>query len=241
MNVINPERYERLASLFDYPQEDYPARVESAIRFLAKSHPHAAAQLQAFAMDLPSEGERLTGDGLDEIQEIFTRSFDVQAVTTLSVGYIAFGDDYKRGELLVNLAREYREAEVDCGTELADHLPNVLRLMAKWQDQELVVEFVEEILHAAVRTMIAEFGPERMEERNKLYEKHFKTLIDSSASRGTMFRQLLVALLTVLEEDFNPSERQQPKQQSDFLRSVGRELDIEETEGRPAAQTGSML
>jgi hypothetical protein len=38
---------------------------------------------------------------------LFTRSFDVQAVTTLDLGYIVFGEDYKRGELLVNRAPEF--------------------------------------------------------------------------------------------------------------------------------------
>ena len=72
-------------------------------------------------------------------REIHTRSFEVQSITTLDVGYVAFGDDYKRGELLVNLNREHEAVGVDCGSELPDHLPNVLRLMARWQDPELVM------------------------------------------------------------------------------------------------------
>lgn len=239
MSMINPACYGRLAPLFDYPREDYPALVESARRLLSTSHPHAARQLESFAAVLPSAAQMLSRDGLDEMQEVFTRSFDVQATTTLSVGYIAFGDDYKRAELLVNLSREHRAAGVECGTELADHLPNILRLIARWQEQDLVTEFVHEILHPSVEQMIAEFGSERIEERNRLYQKHFKTLIDSSATRGTIFRQPLVALLMVLEQDFELSEPRQPERQSDFLRSIGRELDIEETGGQPAAQPRS--
>ena len=70
-----------------------------------------------------------------------------------------FGDDYKRGELFVNLNREHAKAGVDCGSELPDHLPNVLRSIAKWEHEELVAEFVEEILHPALARMIAEFEP----------------------------------------------------------------------------------
>ena len=226
--------YEQLAALLDYPGEDYPGQVRRACRLLESGYPLAAAELATFAKALPSEGEVFSAEELDEVQEIFTRSFDVQSITTLGVGYVMFGDDYKRGELLVNLSREHGEAGLDCGTELPDHLPNVLRLIARWQDRELVLEFVEEILHPALERMIAEFEPQRMRQRNGLYKKHFKTLIVSSAERGTIFRGPLAAVREVLKEDFGLSEWKPPEQDNDFLRSIGRELDIEANEGRPA-------
>jgi len=61
----------------------------------------------------------------------------VQAVTTLDVGFILFGDDYKRGEMLVNISREIKEVGHDCGNELADHLPNILFLVSRMEDYEL--------------------------------------------------------------------------------------------------------
>jgi nitrate reductase assembly molybdenum cofactor insertion protein NarJ len=225
--------YEHLATLFDYPERDYPARVREAYDVCESRYPLAAAELDRFAKALPSEGETFSTEALDEVQEIFTRSFDVQSITTLGVGYVMFGDDYKRGALLVNLSGEHLEAGIDCGSELPDHLPNVLRLMSRWQDRELVVEFVEEVLHPALERMTAEFAPKRMEQRNALYRKHFKTLIASSAERGSIFRRPLAALLAVLRKDFDLSERERPEPESDFLRSVGRELDIEANEGRP--------
>jgi nitrate reductase assembly molybdenum cofactor insertion protein NarJ len=176
---------------------------------------------------------------LDEVQEIFTRSFDVQAITTLSVGYIVFGDDYKRAELLVNLNREHRDVGLDCGTELSDHLPNVLRLLAKWQDPEIVTEFVEEILHPAIDNMIYEFGADRILERNRLYRKHYKTLIATSDQRGTMYIDALQALLAVIKQDFDLGEYVRPEVKSDFLQSLGREMEIEAENASPA-QPGSM-
>jgi len=231
--------YERLAALFEYPEPDYPLVVRALRDFLDARYPAAANELEAFARALPGGGKAFSEEQLDEVQEIFTRSFDVQSITTLGVGYVMFGDDYKRGEVLVNLNREHREAGVDCGTELPDHLPNVLRLVARWDDPEIRAEFVEEILHPALLRMSGEFGPRRMEERNRLYRKHFKTLIASSAERGTIFRRPLAALISVLEEDFSLSAREQTEPASDFLRSIGRELEIEASEGRPS-KSGSM-
>ena len=240
MAVRDLTHYEQLAILLDYPGRDYPAHVKGTCGFLERRYPLAAAELEGFATALPSHGDAFSAEGLDEIQEIFTRSFDVQSITTLGVGYVMFGDDYKRGELLVNLNREHNEVGLDCGSELSDHLPNVLRLIARWRDRELVTEFVEEILHPALERMIAEFGSKRMEQRNGLYEKHFKTLIATSTERGTIFRMPLAAALEVLKEDFGLPEWKPPEQDNDFLRSIGRELDIEATEGR-SARSGKML
>jgi nitrate reductase assembly molybdenum cofactor insertion protein NarJ len=219
--------YERLAALFEYPAEDYPSCVRAATAAIRARCTEAAAALDRFAESLPEDGPKLSPEALDEMQEIFTRSFDVQAITTLSIGYIVFGDDYKRGELLVNLNREHRQAGIDCGSELSDHLPNVLRLMVRWQDRETMIELVEEILRPALRQMTAEFGTERMEQRDQLYKKHFKTLIVTSAERGGMFRMPLEALAAVLDHDFPVREREEPEPKSDFLRSLGQELDIE--------------
>lgn len=231
--------YGRLADLFEYPGADYPLVVRGLCELLEDRYPVAAAELGAFAAALPGSGDAFSEEELDEAQEIFTRTFDVQSITTLGVGYVMFGDDYKRGELLVNLSREHGVAGVDCGTELPDHLPTVLRLIARWSDPEILAEFVEEILHPALRRMIEEFGPSRLQERNRLYRKHFKTLIASSDERGTIFRGALEALDSVLEEDFELSLRERPVVASDFLQSVGRELDIEASEGRPS-KSGSM-
>jgi nitrate reductase assembly molybdenum cofactor insertion protein NarJ len=222
--------YEHLARLFDYPRFDYPTWVQSVYDILRGRYLVGAAHIDAFAKELPTDGEPFAPEALDEVQEIFTRSFDVQAITTLGVGYIMFGDDYKRGELLVNLAREQREVGIEGGTELPDHLPNVLRLLARWEDRELAEEFVTEILGPALERMIEEFADRRMDSRNALYRKHFKTLIVTSAERGTIFRYPLEATLEVLRVDFRLPESRPAEGSNDFLRGIGQELEIERRE-----------
>jgi nitrate reductase assembly molybdenum cofactor insertion protein NarJ len=232
--------YEHMARLFDYPRYDYPTWVQSVYDCLAGRYVIAAAEIAEFAQALPSDGAHFEPEALDEVQEIFTRSFDVQSITTLSVGYVMFGDDYKRGEMLVNLNRELRDVGIDCGNELPDHLPNVLRLIARWEDDELREEFVREVLHPTLEQMVEEFGARRIEQRDELYKKHYKTLIVSSSERATMFREPLSALLEVIKVDFDLATWQAPEKDNDFLRSIGRELEIEESEGK-AAKSGGML
>lgn len=229
--------YEHLARLFDYPRWDYPRWVQAAYDVLAGRYVLAAAEVAAFAQDLPTEGEDLSPDALDEVQEIFTRTFDVQAVTTLGVGYVMFGDDYKRGEVLVELNRELRAVGVDPGTELPDHLPTVLRLMARWEDRELAEEFAVELLQPALQRMVAAFGPRQMEHRDALYRKHQRTLIASSPHRAAMFRSALAAVFEVVNVDFGLSDRPSKEEGSDFLRSIDRELRVDPADpvsGTPA-------
>jgi hypothetical protein len=90
-----------------------------------------------------------------------------------------------------------------------------------------MTEFVELILHPCVERMVDEFGPERMEQRNALYKKHYKTLIVTSETRATLYRHVLGALLEVLRQDFGLSRSVRPEETSDFLRSIGREMEIE--------------
>lgn len=236
--MLSTAPYEHLAPLFDYPGRDYPTRVRAARAALSGRHEGAAAALDDLACLLPERGERLSAEALDLMQEIFTRTFDVQAITTLGVGYVMFGDDYKRGELLVQLSREQQAAGVHCGCELPDHLPNVLRLMARWEDRDLAAEFATEILYPAVFRMIAEFGPRRVAQRNALYKKHFRTLITGSGDRATMFREPLLAVRDVLAQDYDLADWQPPEQHNDFLQLVGRELEIEADEGRVAGLGG---
>lgn len=217
----NLSHYQKLAELFYYPRENYRKDVLAAREILEKNYPLAAEALRPFA-DFVA-----TANPLD-VEELFTRSFDVQAITTLDIGYVLFGDDYKRGEILANLNREHNKVKQDCRQELADHLSNILGLVGKLEDPELRQELVSEILVPALEKMIAEFEPSRLQEKNKIYEKHYKTLIETSSDFATVFQHPLRALKIVLENDFDCRREVQEKiQTSDFLKSVRTEMETE--------------
>ncbi len=124
--AVNLSHYEYLAKLFAYPEKKFLGDVEETVQFLEKNHQEAFVQVRDFYQVVAQKS-------LYELQELYTRSFDVQSITTLDVGYVLFGDDYKRGELLVNLRREHTKANNDCHTELADHLPVILRLLQNFK------------------------------------------------------------------------------------------------------------
>lgn len=214
------KHYAFLANLFDYPDENFLVRVKEVRDFIIGHYPQVADEIRAFADHMATLDLNTTG-------ELYTRSFDVQSATTLDLGYVLFGDDYKRGELLVNLNREHKNAHNDCGTELADHLGNVLRLLSRLQDRELIHELIEEIIAPALSHMIAEFDPERLVKKNALYKKHYTTILDTPTDKATIYRHALQVLYQVIKIDFNYEEKPKPSQTTDFLRSLKSELQIE--------------
>jgi len=225
--MMNYAHYSNMAELLDFPGPGFAARGQALVDLLRQDYPEAALDVELFLDAIP---ERTL-----DLQELHTRTFDVQALTTLGTGYVLFGDDYKRGALLSNLNREHGEAQNDCRGELADHLPNVLRLIPKLKDPDLLDELVEQILVPALMLMIREFDPQRVEKKNANYQKHYKTLIDPARGcDSTIYRLTLDAVLKVLAQDFQVTETitklsdwSSRPQTVDFLRLVEKEMDIE--------------
>lgn len=214
------EHYNKLAGLFVYPDAGFVPMVQQVQAMLDNRYPEAGAMIKPFT-------QFVSGASQTELEELYTRSFDVQAITTLDIGYVLFGDDYKRGALLVNLNREHREAGIDCRGELADHLPNILHLLGRMREPELRAELIEKVVAPALQKIISEFNPERLEAKNRIYKKHHKTLIERSESYGTIYRYPLEALYMVLQADFEIREIQPFSRSAGFLKSVGTEMDIE--------------
>lgn len=220
---MNRIQYTYLANLFEYPSADFPAKVGDIRDYLDGRYIDAAAEISTFIELLPAED-------LQAMQELYTRSFDVQAATTLDIGYVLFGDDYKRGMMLANLNREHRQAGIDTGTELGDYVPNLLRLMAVIKDEEVLHDLAYAILGPALLEMIGEFSTERIEKRNKSYIKHYKTLIETPAvaqEAVTLYQFALKSLYAVLKQDFNLIKTMPLERSSDFLASVTQENRIE--------------
>jgi len=223
-DVKIPLHYSLLASLFDYPDDNFTIRVRQIRKHIATDYPFALAELDKFLELLPAHN-------LLTMQELFTRSFDVQAIATLDIGYVLFGDDYKRGEMLANLNREHLAANNHCGTELADHLPNLLRLMDRLEDEELLRDLAYAIIAPALLEMIGEFSPGRIQKKNEANTKQYKTLIDTPTVENNVFTLYKFALRTlyeVLKQDFSLVQSIPLARSSDFLESVSRENIIED-------------
>lgn len=213
------QHYDTLARIFHYPDADFQAHVARVQAFLDTCYPEAAICFQPFT-------EVVCTIPIEALEELYTRSFEVQAITTLDLGYVLFGDDYKRGQLLVHLNREHQEAGNDCGGELSDHLPNILRLLSRMGDTALRDELVEKIVLPALARIIKEFDPEIIQRKSKVYEKHHRTVIERSLMYGTLYQHPLTAVLLVLAKDFGVSMEKLPDISKAFFKNVETEMEL---------------
>jgi nitrate reductase delta subunit len=70
------------------------------------------------------------------LEELYTGTFDLQAVCYPYVGYHLFGDSYKRGMFMAQLNAGYREKGFSTGKELPDHVAVILRFLASVPEAE---------------------------------------------------------------------------------------------------------
>ncbi len=164
-----------LAELFRYPSKEMKAYLGKWKDLILISDPELMLKFELFANHIHNKP-------LSFQQEYYISTFDVQALCFLDIGYVLYGEDYKRGVFLVNIKKEQIKASNDCGRELPDHLPNILTLLSKMQDQDLVEELIYSILIPAVHEMILKF------------------------SRGNnLYQGLLEILVTIMEADYPES------------------------------------
>ncbi len=148
---------ELYAGLVDYPNEFFVQdihRLEECVRGFGHS-PSILEQLQLFQKSI----EKLS---LVKLQELYTSTFDLSPICSLHVGFHLFGESYKRGTLMAKLREEYQNAGLQEGTEIPDHLSNILKycavLSGMEQEHEVYLELLTFIVLPGVEKMAASFA-----------------------------------------------------------------------------------
>ncbi|HED07479.1 MAG TPA: hypothetical protein ENI57_05130 [Ignavibacteria bacterium] len=216
----NLNHYKKLAYIVDYPRADFFNKVKEAEKSLTGYDTVTLSIFNEFS-------QFLNTTPLEKVEELYLRTFDIQAVTTLDIGYVLFGDDYKRGELLVNLSKEHKKVNNDCGNELSDYLPNLLKLLPKITDEEFRNELVEIIILPALAKIIKEFEVKSINMKNNVYKRKYKTLIEQPENYGRIFLKPLLIIQKVLEEDFNSSVLLEEHGDTSFTDSIITEIKID--------------
>lgn len=130
--------YKQLADLLEYPDTNWDSKLAAC------AHNDLLAEFRS----------GVTALSLSDLQELYTRTFDLNPVCALEIGYHLFGENYKRGEFLANLRET--EASCDLGQEnqLPDYLPVLLRLLTKLEDEELRSSLISDCLIPALDKML---------------------------------------------------------------------------------------
>lgn len=193
------KHYTTLASLFKYPEKDYILHLKENQDYLNEFYPEAGKDLQPFS-------EYINNQSLSERQELFTKTFDVQPICYLDLGYVMFGEDYKRGAFLLSMQAEQIKINNNCGTDLPDNICNVLTLMSKSKDEAFVEDLVWRIFIPCAKKMIAEFESARISLKMKVLRKMHRAIIQEELNHGNVYKNCFTALLDVLIKDFGEKE-----------------------------------
>ena len=123
------QMYDQLAELFCYPEGEYVPRLDRCLDTMADGYPVAADTLRPLL-------DHVRDLSIEAIQELYTRTFDINPVCSLEVGWHIYGEDYARGSLLVKMRQMLREHNLPESRELPDHLTHVLALLGRLAGDE---------------------------------------------------------------------------------------------------------
>ncbi len=143
------ELYQLFAEILAYPTPSLHNQADDCVSLLTYLDTGAVSLLNEFQTFL-----NITT--LERMEEIYTRTFDLQAICHPYVGYQLFGNGSQRGVFMAGLKEHYETCEFSNGNELPDHLNTMLRFAPKCEKAERE-ELISECLVPAVRKMASGF------------------------------------------------------------------------------------
>lgn len=113
-----------MGTLLEYPTPHLPAQARAVADHLKMHSAIWQDLLEGFALHAS-----LTP--VAELEETYTRIFDMNPSCTLEIGWHLFGETYKRGSFLANMRESLRTHGIEEGTSLPDFLPTMLKLLPR--------------------------------------------------------------------------------------------------------------
>ena len=179
--------YELLAELLEYPRRSPHALAAACALAVRDRSPAAAAALDDVVAGLRALDSQ-------ECEELYAATFDLDPARSLDVGFQIFGETYKRGVFLVKIQRAVVAHGIDRGVELADHLPVLLRLLARLGDDEPNGEdgrsLAEDVILPATAKVLTTFDARPLDDP---------------------YRRLLEAAVALLQSDFDIDHVELPR------------------------------
>lgn len=143
--VLEKGIYTQFALLLDFPKENIAGLIEGCVKILNASPqypPEVSEEIDRFR-------ERVEGMSLDDLQGIYSYTFEMSADYTLDMAYNQY-EGFKRSNMLVSIKEMYKDQGFPFDSvakgELPDHLPVILRFLDFLQDEELKKDFRESFL-----------------------------------------------------------------------------------------------
>jgi nitrate reductase molybdenum cofactor assembly chaperone NarJ/NarW len=120
-----------LSPLLEYPGEELRPSIQRWQDEHGAHLPFAARRVRDFESAIEKRS-------LEELEEIYTRTFDLAPVCNPYISAHICGDEnYERGNLMLQLAEKYQQAGFSADGELPDHLRIILRFAPHLNEEEL--------------------------------------------------------------------------------------------------------
>jgi nitrate reductase delta subunit len=107
--------------------------------------------------DVSAFFDEIESVSLEGMEELYTRTFDLNPVATLEVGWHLWGEQYERGRFLAELRALQDDLGVEEGSELPDHLTVVLATISRLEEPESLCQRIAPAL-AKIATPLEEHG-----------------------------------------------------------------------------------
>lgn len=127
---------EDAAVLLSHPQANYMNTLDRLIGSGSKKH--SSKSLCAYR-------EAIAALNMFELQELYTRTFDLNPMCSPALSVHLFGvESFKRSHLMVGLLDMYRVADYPVTGESADHMSSVVRFLpfASTEEREEISQFI---------------------------------------------------------------------------------------------------
>ncbi|OGP13240.1 MAG: nitrate reductase molybdenum cofactor assembly chaperone [Deltaproteobacteria bacterium RIFCSPLOWO2_02_FULL_50_16] len=162
---MNPDLYNSLSRLIEYPEDDFQENLKHCLKLTEKHHLKKVDGLRSFAHTAKCMN-------LSELEEYYTRTFDINPVTALEVGWHLYGETYERGSFLVKMRNLSKKLNISESRELPDHLAHLLKLLGPMEEQE-ARQIISQYLLPGIKKMIEGF-----ENKENIFEGVFITIRD---------------------------------------------------------------
>ena len=125
---LTGDLYSLFAAILEYPTArivEQAGNCATALAPVAKRAAGLAANFAEFCQSVTP----------GHLEELYTETFDLQAICSPYVGYHLFGEDRRRGEFMVRLKDYYRSQDRPLNGELPDHLSVMLKSVT-WGERD---------------------------------------------------------------------------------------------------------
>jgi nitrate reductase delta subunit len=181
MTARRHDIFDAFGRLFRYPGEDYTEHARQ-LEGLLCSRKSRAGGIEGFVRYVESQP-------LYDLEEAYTRAFDLNPTCTLEVGWHLFGEEYVRGLFMVRMRNEMRSHGLEETGELPDHVVHVLAVLGA-MEPDAARELARACVCPAVGKMLASFDKPAQDQK-------------TAAPAEQPFRPLVESLAEVLLEEFD--------------------------------------